>query len=148
MNRKTEYALMALRFIAARGFEKTTAREICDQFHTPFDTTAKVLQAMNHNGILTSVQGVNGGYVLDCDLEQINYHDFTHMIEGKQMSMDCVEGSCELSSSCNISGPVKKLNNYLVDFFKGLTLKKLLQEDELIHLTIPMNLNEEVRYES
>ena len=64
INKKVEYALMALKFMAEeKAIGKiTSAREICDKFNTPFDTTAKVMQAMNHHKILNSVKGTKGGY--------------------------------------------------------------------------------------
>ena len=50
INKKTEYALMALKFIGEReNGALVTVREICDVLKTPFDTTAKVMQAMNHH---------------------------------------------------------------------------------------------------
>lgn len=111
---------------------KCTAREVCDRFKIPFDTTAKVMQIMNNKGILSSCQGVKGGYQLQTDLAQLNYLQLAEIIEGKKIWTDCEISQCGLIDSCNITGPIKRLNQYLSYFFQGLSLEELLQEDTLL----------------
>ena len=121
INKKVEYALIVLKHLETSSDEElTTARKICDKYSTPFDTTSRVMQVMNNAGILTSLQGVKGGYKLNVDLSGISYHQLVEMIEGKKIDKDCSEMKCSLLSSCNITGPIKKFNQYLNHFFKGL----------------------------
>lgn len=135
INRKVEYALMVLKLMKDKGHEAlTTAREVCDHFETPFDTTAKVMQLMNTAGILHSQKGVKGGYTLARDLNQISYMELVELIEGKSFMMDCHEGPCDLIHKCNISQPIKRLNDYLINIFNTLTLNELLAEDNLLAL--------------
>lgn len=114
--------------------ELTTAREVCDKFETPFDTTAKVMQLMNTAGILHSQKGVKGGYTLSGDLSQVSYMALVEIIEGKSFMMDCHEGPCELIHQCNIGQPIKRLNDYLINIFNALSLNELLAEDNLLAL--------------
>ena len=135
INRKVEYALMVLKLMKDKGNDElTTAREVCDQFKTPFDTTAKVMQLMNTAGILHSQKGVKGGYTLSRDLSQVTYMELVELIEGKSFMMDCHEGPCELIHQCNISLPIKRLNDYLINIFNALSLNELLAEDNLLAL--------------
>ncbi|MFP5385657.1 MAG: RrF2 family transcriptional regulator [Bacteriovoracia bacterium] len=135
INRKVEYALMVLKLMKEKDeTELTTAREVCDRFETPFDTTAKVMQLMNTSGILLSHKGVKGGYSLSRDLSQITYMELVELIEGKSFMMDCHEGPCDLYHKCNISQPIKRLNDYLINIFSTLTLNELLSEDNLLAL--------------
>lgn len=137
INRKVEYALMVLKHMKDKGLtELTTAREVCDSFNLPFDTTAKVMQQMNGAGILHSLKGVKGGYTLARDLSTISYMELAELIEGKSFMMDCHEDSCDLSHKCNISQPIKRLNDYLITIFNSLTLNELLAEDNLLALKI------------
>lgn len=130
INRKVEYALMVLKHMAEKPSELTSAREIADLYHTPFDTTAKVMQVMNASGILHSVKGMKGGYTLAKNLSEISYMELSEMIEGKSIEMKCAssEGTCELMKSCNIITPVQKINFQVSKFFKNLTLDQLLNE--------------------
>lgn len=129
INKRVEYALMALKFIATRSDDDlTSAREICENFKTPFDTTAKVMQKMNNAGILNSVKGIKGGYTLSKPLREITYMELVSLIEGKSVSRVCEteKGLCENYNLCNIIHPVEQLNRILTDFLKELTLEELL----------------------
>lgn len=128
INKKIEYSLIVLKHFLKNGQNSVTARQICDTYHTPFDTTSKVMQTMNNHHILKSTQGVKGGYELAIDLNALNYLDLAEIIEGKKFSHDCNDINCSLIESCNITGPVNKLNEYLNYFFKTLSIKELLEE--------------------
>lgn len=135
INRKVEYALMALKMMKEKHHDDlTTAREVCDRYETPFDTTAKVMQQMNGAGILHSLKGVKGGYTLAKDLSDVTYMELVELIEGKSFIMDCHEGPCELIHKCNITQPIKRLNDYIINIFNTLTLNELLAEDNLLAL--------------
>lgn len=135
INRKVEYALMVLNFMKEKGSgELTTAREVCDRYELPFDTTAKVMQQMNSAGILHSLKGVKGGYTMARELSSISYIELVELIEGKSFMMDCHQGPCDLYHKCNISRPIKRLNDYLINIFNSLTLHELLADDNLLAL--------------
>jgi len=135
INRKVEYALMVLKLMQDKDTtDLTTAREVCDQYELPFDTTAKVMQQMNGAGFLHSHKGVKGGYTLARDLSSISYIELAELIEGKSFMMDCHEGPCDLFHSCNISQPIKRLNDYVLNIFSSLSLQELLAEDNLLAL--------------
>lgn len=129
INKKVEYALIALKFMAQKPVDQlTSAREICDEIGTPFDTTAKVMQAMNNNGILHSVKGIKGGYRMARPLKDITYITLVELIEGKRPESLCQShrGPCELSGTCNIITPIDQLNRKLTLFLETLNLEDLL----------------------
>lgn len=133
INKKVEYALMALKFMADSKDTLISAREICDEFKTPFDTTAKVMQLMNNSDILKSVKGIKGGYSLNKPLDEITYMQLARVIEGKEnIGRVCsnTKGICELIGKCNIATPVEQLNRKLNIFLETLTLADLLQGAE------------------
>ena len=131
INKKVEYALIVLKHLSTNVDETlVTARIICDKYSTPFDTTSRVMQLMNSVGVLDSSQGKKGGYKLNKDLGNISYLELVELIEGRKFSQDCKEAKCALIESCNITGPVKKLNDYLAHFFRGLSIKELLSDNK------------------
>lgn len=135
INKKVEYALMVLKFMADKPTQTlTSAREVCDELKTPFDTTAKVMQIMNNNDILKSVQGIKGGYTLSIELEKITYSELVRIIEGKKdigRACTSAKGTCELFGQCNIITPVKILNKKLNLYLDNLTLKELLTPGQI-----------------
>ena len=127
INKKVEYALMVLKHMTQKPEDDlTTAREICDNYNIPFDTTSKVMQQMNNSGMFNSHKGVKGGYSLNVDLKNISYLELTELVEGKKATVDCEITKCNLLDSCNIVSPMKKLNDHLMYFFQGLSLDELL----------------------
>lgn len=130
VNRKVEYALMALKFMATRPEAGlTSAREICEAFNVPFDTTAKVLQIMNAKGLLKSVKGIRGGYHLEKSLSDITYMELSRMVEAREDEEFCQNSKgeiCDLHKNCNIAGPLEQLNKKLNTYLEDLSLKELL----------------------
>lgn len=136
INKKIEYALIALKHMAIKDLKDksslTTAREISDLYKTPFDTTAKIMQSLNNAGVLSSNQGVKGGYQLTKNLKEINYIEFAEIIEKKKFEFSCEgpKGICDLFDCCNIKTPLQAMNLKLKEFFLNVSLYDLLLFDE------------------
>lgn len=152
INKKIEYALIALKFMAQKDQgELTSAREICDLYKTPFDTTAKVLQVMNNNGILHSVKGIKGGYYLARPLNEMTYGELSRVIHKKGMTDNFCQSSkgiCDLYGTCNIIGPIESLNRRINHFLECLNLEDLLLNEDVcqaIHFD-PLASNDEVEH--
>lgn len=133
LNRKVEYALMALKVMAQkRQGELTSAKEIADQTGCPFDATARVLQQMVQRGILRSEQGAHGGYLLVRDLNKVSFYDLNEMILGPIAVAKCLHtvADCDLMEKCNIVTPVTNLNRKLSDFYQSFSVGELLRVRE------------------
>lgn len=148
INKKVEYALVSIKYMATKPDQDlTSAREICDRFKTPFDTTAKVLQIMNNHGVLISVKGIKGGYQLALPLRDITYLQLVNMIENKKESIgsycESSKGPCELYSTCNIVEPIEMLNDKIYQFLESLTLEELLLREK-ISFPLPQALKNSV----
>ncbi|HEX7675565.1 MAG TPA: Rrf2 family transcriptional regulator [Bdellovibrio sp.] len=132
INRKLEYALMALKYMSQKiPGELTSAKEVSDSFHTPFDATARVMQQMaQKGGILRAEYGANGGYQITKDLAKVSIHDLVEIIEGPTALVKCLhkEEPCEIQKTCNIVSPITNLNLKLTEFYKSVSLKDLLVE--------------------
>jgi Rrf2 family protein len=130
INKKVEYALIVLKHMSTKDIKSLSqAREVCELYQTPFDTTAKVMQQMNQAGFFNSQKGAKGGYSLKVDLNNISYLQLVEIIEGKKSVIDCADTKCNLIKSCNIVSPITKLNKHLTYFFQGLSLEELLNQN-------------------
>lgn len=129
LNRKIEYALVALKYMTGKiPGELTSAKEVAEKFCTPFDVTARVMQSMASKGLLRSEHGPMGGYTISKDLSRISFHDLLTMVEGPSSLVKCFqkEETCDVQPHCNIISPIHTLNNKLNEFYSGLKLKDLL----------------------
>lgn len=131
LNRKLEYALMALKHMSAKiPGELTSAKEVSEQFSTPFDATARVMQAMAQKGLLRAEHGAFGGYQITKDLNKVTMLQLLEIIEGPTAMVKCMhrESPCDIQGTCNIVSPVQLLQAKLNEFYGNITLKELLLE--------------------
>lgn len=130
INRKIEYALIALRYMRLKApGQLTSAKEICDMYHTPFDPTARVLQIMSQHEILRAEQGAHGGYQIVKDLSKVSMGDLSDMIVGPVQIANCFHGDyshCELTTSCCVIGPMLNLNEKISQLFHSVKITDLI----------------------
>src|SRR3989338_3124790 len=142
INRKIEYALIALRYMSSKQQgQLTTAKEICDIYHTPFDTLSRVMQIMAQKGILKAEQGAHGGYLVTTDLAKITMAELTDLLTGPIEIASCFHGNyshCELTKGCSVISPMLNLNEKLSQLFKTISIGELLtskhQDEKSIRL--------------
>ena len=130
LHRKLEYSLMALKHMSVkRRGELTTAKEIADCFHAPFEAVARSLQIMAQRGLLKSEQGVQGGYHISKDLEQVTLLELIEMMDGPTQIAKCLTSgeACEIQNHCNIISPIQNLNEKLSNFYRGLSIHEVLK---------------------
>lgn len=142
-SKKIEYSLMALKFMSGRERGKlTSAREICERFKTPFDTTAKVMQVLNNAKILQSVKGVKGGYTLVKDLSGLSYYELTVLIEGPSFENHCLKDKeqCSRIGICNISKSMTLLDKQIGDFLKKISVQDIITEQFFVDYVTENNL--------
>lgn len=135
LNRKVEYALMALNYMSQRApGQLISAKEICQATDIPFDATSRVMQQMAQRGILKVEHGAHGGYILIRDLKQINFLEIIQTITGPVEVVRCVneQFECELFAKCNMVSPLKKFNEKLIGFYSSLSLSELTQSEPKI----------------
>ena len=131
INRKIEYALIALKHMSVKApGQLTSAKEICDLYQTPFDSTARVLQIMAQHEILRAEQGAHGGYQILKALNKITVGNLSDIIVGPIEIASCFHGDyshCGLNTSCNVIGPMLNLNERISALFHTMTVAELVQ---------------------
>ncbi len=131
INRKLEYALIALRHMSAKApGQLTSAKEICDIYNTPFDPTSRVLQIMASHEVVRAEQGAHGGYQILRDLSKFTLDELTQMIEGPIQIVNCFHGNysnCDITASCNVISPMLNLNEKIAGLFKTISVGELIQ---------------------
>jgi len=131
MHRRVEYALLALKYMSQKfPGQLTSAKEICDHFHIPFDPTSRVLQLMNQGQIVKAEQGAHGGYQIIQDLSHLSLQDLSDMLVGPIQITDCLQGknaACEAASTCEITSAMQMLNTRICQTLGALSLAELIE---------------------
>jgi Rrf2 family protein len=133
LNRKVEYALMALKYMSGKyAGQLTTVKEICAATHIPFDATSRVMQLMAQHEILKSEHGAHGGYLITKDLSKVSFLEIVEIVTGPVEVVRCAngEGDCEFFANCNMMSPLKSFNDKLSEFYRTLSVAELIQVKE------------------
>lgn len=130
IHRKLEYALIALKYMAAKQpGQLTSAKELTEKLDLPFDAVSRALQTMAQRGVLRSEHGAQGGYQIVRDLSRVSLYEVMEAVLGPLEIVKCVseKSNCDLLGRCNVQSPLLELNTRLKDFYHSLTLQSLLR---------------------
>ncbi len=131
LSKKVEYGLIAIRHIATgMNANVITAKEIADKYRISFELLAKVLQKLARAGLITSQQGMRGGYTLAKNPNEISVSMIINAIEGGSMGIaQCMtEGpeSCNIFPVCTIKSPLSKVQANIDIAFNNMTLAQIV----------------------
>ena len=124
--KKLEYSLIALSHLSQSQSDVTRVRDISEKYNIPHDLLAKILQKLKKEGILESVQGVNGGYKLSRMLSDIPLMELFGLIETNTNIVECMHddvSNCDVSDNCTIKIPLSKMQSE----FENLLRTKIFQ---------------------
>jgi Rrf2 family protein len=132
LTKKVEYGLIALKHINEKtGEEICPAKEIAECANIPRELLAKILQRLTRAGMIKSIQGPKGGYVLSCSLSDVSLSKFLDTIEGGYAMVECATESvenCSLVDCCNVRSPLLRINQQMKLFLDKITLADILAD--------------------
>ncbi len=131
LSKKVEYGLIALRHMAMnpRG-QLFTAKEISAKYEIPYELLAKVMQKLTKAGIVSSIQGLHGGYSLARRPNEIQVSSIINIIEDEKPTIaECyAEGGedCSIFNVCTIRKPLEKVQRTLNVLLENTTLEQIV----------------------
>jgi len=131
LNRKTEYAMIALRHLAVHRPSAATlsVQSIADRFHLPVILLSKIMQQLKHLGYVQSKKGRSGGYVLSSELADISFVDFLAQMGETVEMVSCVEVGgkmCAQFEVCEIKAPIAGVQKVVLDAMSSISLEDAL----------------------
>jgi Rrf2 family protein len=87
---------------------------------------------LKNAGIIRSWRGAHGGYTLAQKPEEITVNEIVSAVEGPISLVDCVDSpnACEKSDFCITREIWKGAGDAIINYFKALTLKDLLNMEK------------------
>ena len=129
VNKKLEYGVIALLYLASDSDKVASVREMSEVCHVPEALLSKVMQRLKSKGFVLATHGNHGGYQLGKNLAEINLLDLTHALVGPVMVAECLEAgneTCPAKASCTIVTPMSLLNEKIIRLFEGTSLESLV----------------------
>jgi Rrf2 family protein len=132
LTKKTEYALIALGYLAERPQEVVSAREIAKAFDLPLPLLMNILKSLNRKGMLDSTRGTHGGYRLGRNLESASLQDLIQTIDGEGSGRPLVEVHQDPAGHEH-----RPLSTRAAVHALNLRLARFLNEVKLVDLVMP-----------
>jgi Rrf2 family protein len=132
----TEYSLIISLHLAKRsrtGGGPLAARELADAERLPADYVEQILLRLRRAGLVESVRGAKGGYLLAREPADISVRDVMSASEHQTFEINCethpVDAErCSPGSTCSIRPVWHALQQRVDDLLAGISLADLMKE--------------------
>ncbi|MEH7234983.1 RrF2 family transcriptional regulator [Bacillus sp. JJ1562] len=126
-----EYALRALICLGAKGNQLINIEEIAEKTLVPVSYLEQILLQLKRNGYVQSKRGVNGGYKLSRNPNDIIIGEVIRNLEGPLAPMGCVSitsyESCPLEAGCLLKPLWALIRDKIAELLDHTTLNDLLE---------------------
>jgi len=132
-----EYGLIVSVGLARRvGQGPIAAREIAEQERLPADYVEQILLRLRRAGLVRSVRGVKGGYLLARDAVAITAKDVIQACEGATFEVNCdvrpVDGRCAPDRPCSMRPLWRLLARRIDEVLESVNVADLLQDESTL----------------
>lgn len=127
--RRTEYAIRALVYISLQNRKGRIPLipEICREIEAPQAFTAKILQALSRQGLVSSMKGRGGGFFFDDENREIRLYDVIYTMQGDGLFVNCGFGlkNCSDINPCPLHEKYKVVRDNYYRIIKNETMASL-----------------------
>lgn len=147
LSKKVEYGILAMQYLAENQDEVITTKEIAKKLDISFEFLAKTLQLLKKRDLVSTIQGMRGGYKLNTPADQITLFTILKALDSKPEIVECADDedheSCERKEYCSIRNPLMILQDKIVDVVKNIKLSEMLTNDDKLNNqnTVELALN-------
>ncbi len=128
---KGRYALRVMVVLARRGDSFVPLKEIAEAESISQKYLESIMTVLSKGGFVDAVHGKGGGYRLNRKPEEYTIGSILKLTEGSLAAVSCTTqgpAACSRSECCQTKPMWDKLDKMIDDFFEGITVADLLQE--------------------
>ena len=131
---KGRYALRVMVHFAMKGTEEyIPLKEIAESEQISQKYLESIMTVLSKAGFVDAVHGKGGGYRLNRKPESYTVGSILKLTEGSLAAVSCTAqgpAACSRTTCCTTKPMWDKLDNMINDFFEGITLADLLENNE------------------
>lgn len=132
-SKKCEYGIRVVVFLASKDakLERKSLKQIAEAANAPVSFTAKILQQLSNENIITSIQGPKGGYEMDTkQIEETRLSDIVNIFDGNQIYKGCGLGlaQCNEKKPCPLHFHFKTIRDDLKSMLESTGIEQLANE--------------------
>lgn len=131
ITRYTDYSLRVLMYVALKGNELSTIREIAESYDISKNHLMKVVQELNSKGYLQAIRGKNGGLRLRGETRDINLGELVRNTEQDLNLVECFgdNSQCALTPNCRLKGVLAEALEAFFRVLDSYTLADLVRPE-------------------
>lgn len=139
LSTKGRYGLRALVDLAVYSEDRPVSiSEIAKRQDISIRYLEQLLAKLKKAGIVKSIRGAQGGYLMAKSTEEVSVGDVLRILEGDLVLVECTEltgasKSCIGSRYCVTKSVWKKINDSIEQTVDSILLKDLVDESKAIH---------------
>ncbi len=138
LSTKSRYGLRILLQVAMESESSSAVkgRVIAEKQEISEAYLEQIMIPLKTSGIIRTIRGCNGGYVLNKQAEDITILDIIELFEGKLQLVKCVgdSDSCERCNVCLASEVWEHLSNVMKEEASKINLKGLIEKMKKEHM--------------
>jgi Rrf2 family protein len=138
ITRAGEYGVLGLMNLARHSpGQMVMIDEVSRTERIPKSFLAKIFQNLGKAGLVRSIRGAGGGFVLARDPAQVSVLEIIEAIEGKIVFQRCkqLKPDCEHAGGCALCGLFEQAQDGVKDVLLRTTLVDLIRQQTTIELT-------------
>lgn len=124
-----KYAINAMIYISTlpKGNDRVGLKEISQAINSPEAFTAKILQILVRENLLSSIKGPNGGFEMHEESGNIQLYRIVHVIDGDHIFTGCALGleKCSETHPCAVHNKFKAIREHLSGMMMTTTLEDM-----------------------
>ncbi len=132
LSNSSKYALKAVLYLTLHTTEdrKMQVREISENIEVPRAYTAKLLQALSKNGIISSSRGPKGGFYVSKDDRENSMMSVIDVIDGRKKMDACIIGlrDCDEDKPCPLHNLIANSRSHLHHVLETKTIAELAND--------------------
>lgn len=124
-SRKSDYGLRALMYLADRQTKgPVTLAEVAERLRIPKAFLSKILQQLARKGVVRSLKGPSGGFVLAVEPAELTIYEIISEIDGPMRVFECFasEADCSLFGDCLLSNVFEQVEGEIGRVLSKYTL--------------------------
>ena len=128
---KTRYGIRAVLEIALSECNNGIyQKDISENQDISYKYLDQIINSLKVAGLVTKASGRKSGYILTREPQDITIYDIHNAFEPGICVIDCLSlnYTCNRETYCALKGFWGKLNNQIIDYFKSVTIRDLMEE--------------------
>ena len=128
LSKMADYGTVVMTAMIREPERSRSAAEIAAAIHVPVPTVSKILKMLARGGLVTSLRGAKGGYLLARTADRISMADIIRAMDGPIGMTECsiTPGLCVQESGCAVRTSWQRINQVVLNVLSEITLDQMI----------------------